>query len=62
MATQIGPIDVQLFQSHLLPLQIRADPFGDTGFRSIGQGQAYGSDETAVQVVQHMAFVSVEAK
>src|SRR5439155_14731309 len=59
MATQIGPIDVQLFQSHLLPLQIRADPFGDTGFRGIGGGHAYSSDETGVQIMQHMAFVAI---
>ena len=32
MATQVGPIDVQFFQSNRLPIQIQADRFGDTGF------------------------------
>src|SRR2546426_11878641 len=47
--------DVQLFQNHLLPIQIRAERFGDTGFRGIGRGHADGSNETGVQIMQHMA-------
>src|ERR1700687_2462622 len=61
MAAQIGPIDVQFLYSDLLPLQVLADRWRDTGFRSIGWSEAHSTDETGIQVVQHMAFVAIHA-
>jgi hypothetical protein len=61
MATQIGPINVQFFQRNLLPINVHADRFGDTRFRDIGGGDTHGSDETRVQIMQHMALVPIHA-
>ena len=41
--------------------QICADGFGDTGFCDIGRRDADGMDEAGIQVVKHMAFVSIDA-
>src|SRR5258708_6048108 len=59
MAAQIGPVDMQFFQSHVLSFQICTDGFGHTGFRDIGGGNAYRTDKARVPVVQHMPLVSL---
>jgi hypothetical protein len=42
-----------------LLLQIFADSFGDTCFRDIGWRDSYCSNEAGIQVMKHMAFVSI---
>ena len=48
MATQIGPVDVEFFQPHLLPAQISTDGFRHTGFGCIGWRYADSSDKAGV--------------
>src|SRR5260370_19851403 len=50
MAAQIGPVDMQFFQSHVLSFQICTDGFGHTGFRDIGGGNAFRTDKDPVRV------------
>src|SRR5260370_16270095 len=57
--TQIGPIDVPFLERNCLPLQIRADGWGHTGFGYIGWGDTHRSDEAGIQIMKHMPFVSI---
>jgi hypothetical protein len=59
MATQIGPVDMQLFHCHRLPLQIRTDLSGDARFWNIRGRDAYCTDQACIQIVEHMPFVSI---
>jgi hypothetical protein len=61
MAAQIGPVDVQFLQISSLSLQIRADRFSHTGFRDISWCEPHRTDETRVQVVEHMPLVSIHS-
>src|SRR5258708_14987625 len=58
-AALIRSVDVQFFQSNLLLLQIFADRFGDTRFRDIGWRDSYCSNEAGIQIMKHMALVSI---
>jgi hypothetical protein len=58
---QRGSVDVQLLSHHPLPIQVGADGFRHTGFGDIGWGQAHGSDQTAIEIVKHMALVAIHA-
>jgi hypothetical protein len=59
MTTQIGSVNVQFLQRHLLPVQILADRFGPIGFGFIGRRDSHSSDQTSIQVVKHVAFISI---
>src|SRR6266851_9560616 len=59
MTTQIGPIDVQFLERNFLPIQIRANGWGHTGFGDIGWGEAHRSDEASIQIMKHMPLVSI---
>jgi hypothetical protein len=61
MTTQIGPINVQFLQGNSLLCQIGADGWGHTGFRGIGWGHSYGSDQAGVQIMKHVPLVSIHA-
>src|SRR5215472_14223262 len=56
MATQICSVDVQFLQRDLLSIQIYADRFCHTRFRHIRWRQAHRTDESSVQIMEHMAL------
>jgi len=59
MAAQIGPIDVEFLQGDWLPIQIPADGFRHPRFGHIRRCDSHCSDETCIQVVEHMSLVSI---
>lgn len=52
---------MQFFQTRTLLVQICADRFGHARFRCIRRCDPYGSDETAIQIMLHMALVPIHA-
>src|SRR5579859_1773896 len=60
-ATEIGPIDVPFPQLRLLSHQVSTDLLGHAGFWGIGERNADRTHESAVQIVQHMSFVAINA-
>src|SRR5712692_868384 len=60
-ATEIGPINMQFAQHHLLAGQVSHNGLGDARFWGVGSSDADRPHQSAIQIVQDMAFVAIDA-